>query len=87
MGTSALPVSGREMLRKRQVATPLVAERAAHGALGLAYRWFQPGGGVSIQLAGLRLSGKPRPPSHCQLGHELLVFALALLAPAAFHPG
>jgi hypothetical protein len=51
------------MLGERQVAAPLVAQRAARGALGLAYRRFQPGEGAGIQLAGLRLGGKPhRPP-------------------------
>ena len=46
------------MLRERQVAAPLMAQRAAHGALRLPYRRFQPGEGVGIQFAGLRLSGK-----------------------------
>src|SRR5690348_7801431 len=60
---SALRMSRREMLRERQVAAPLMARRAAHGALGLAHRRFQPGQGVGIQLAGLRLGGKPQRPS------------------------
>ncbi len=47
------------MLGERQVAAPLMAQRAAHRALRLAHRRFQPGEGVGIQLAGLRLSGKP----------------------------
>jgi hypothetical protein len=75
------------MLREREVAAPLMAQRAAHGALGLAYRRFQPGPGVGIQLAGLRLSGKPQRPSQCQLGHETLVLALALFTSAAPRPG
>ena len=53
------------MLGERQVAAPLMAQRAAHGALRLAHRRFQPGEGVGIQLAGLRLSGKPQRPSQC----------------------
>ncbi len=56
---SALRMSRREMLGKRQVAAPLMGQRAAHGALRLAHRRFQPGESVGIQLAGLRLSGKP----------------------------
>ena len=85
--TSALRMSRREMLGERQVAAPLMAQRAAHGALRLAHRRFQPGEGVGIQLAGLRLSGKPQRPSQCQFGHETLVLALALFAPAASRPG
>ncbi len=84
---SALRMSRREMLGERQVAAPLMAQRAAHGALRLAYRRFQPGEGAGIQLAGLRLSGKPQRPSHCQFGHETLVLAFALFAPAASRPG
>src|ERR1700685_4736569 len=60
---SALRVSRREMLGERQVAAPLMAQRAAYGALRLAHRRFQPGESVGIQLAGLRLSGKPQRPS------------------------
>ena len=75
------------MLRERQVAAPLMAQRAAHGALGLAHRRFQPGPGVGIQLAGLRLGGKPQRPSQCQFGHETLVLAFALFTPAAARPG
>ena len=75
------------MLWKRQVAAPLMAQRAAHGALELGHRRFQPGEGVGIQLARLRLSGKPQRPSQCQFGHETLVLASALLAPAASRPG
>ena len=84
---SALRMSRREMLGERQVAAPLMAQRAAHGALRLAYRRFQPGEGVGIQLAGFRLSGKPQRPSQCQFGHETPVLAFALLAPAASRPG
>ncbi len=75
------------MLGERQVAAPLMAQRAAHGALRLAHRRFQPGQGAGIQLAGLRLSGKPRRPSPCQFGHQKLVLAFALFAPAAARPG
>ena len=75
------------MLGERQVAAPLMARRAAHRALRLAHRRFQPGEGVGIQLARLRPSRKPQPPSHRQFGHETLVFAFALLAPAASRPG
>jgi hypothetical protein len=75
------------MLGECQVATPLMAQRAAHGALRLAHRRFQPGQGVGIQLAGLRLSGKPQRPSQCQFGHETPVLAFALFAPAASRPG
>ena len=84
---SALRMSRREMLGERQVAASLMAQRAAHGALRLAYRRFQPGESVGIQLAGLRLSGKPQRPSQCQFGHETLVLAFALFAPAASRPG
>jgi hypothetical protein len=83
----ALRMSRREMLGERQVAAPLMARRAAHGALRLAHRRFQPGQGVGIQLAGLRLSGKPQRPSQCQFGHQTLVLAFALFAPAASRPG
>jgi len=75
------------MLGKRQVAAPLMARRAAHGALGLAHRRFQPGQGVGIQLAGLWLSGQPQRPSHRQFGHETPVLAFTFFAPAASHPG
>jgi hypothetical protein len=75
------------MLGERQVAAPLMAQRAAHGALRLAHRRFQPGEGVGIQLARLRLSGKPQRPSQGQFGHETLVLAFALFAPAASRPG
>jgi hypothetical protein len=84
---SALGMSRREMLGERQVAAPLVAQRAAHGALRLAHRRFQPGPCVSIELAGLRRSGKPQRPSHCQFGHEPLVLVFALFASAASRPG
>jgi hypothetical protein len=62
---SALGMSRREMLGERQVAAPLMAQRAAHGALRLAHRRFQPGPCVSIELAGLRRSGKPQRASQC----------------------
>ena len=75
------------MLGERQVAAPLMARRAAHGALRPAHRRFQPGEGIGIQLAGLGLSGKPQRPSHGQFGHETLVLAFALFAPAASRPG
>jgi hypothetical protein len=86
-GASAFSVSWREVLGERQVAAPLMAQRAAHGALRLAHRRFQPGEGVGIQLAGLRLSGKPQRASQCQLGRETPVLASALVAPAASRPG
>ncbi len=66
------------MLGERQVAAPLMAQRAAHGHSD----WL-----TGIQLAGLRLSGKPQRPSQCQFGHETLVLAFALFAPAASRPG
>ena len=75
------------MLGERQVAASLMAQRSAHGALGLAHRRFQPGQGVGIQLAGFRLSAKPQRPSQCQFGDETLVLAFALFAPAASRPG
>ena len=75
------------MLGERQVAAPLMAQRAAHGALRLAHRRFQPGAGIGIQLAGLGLSGKPQRPPYGQFGHETLVLAFALFAPAAPCPG
>jgi len=75
------------MLGERQVAAPLMTQRAAHGALRLAHRRFQPGEGVGIQLAAPRLSGKPQRPSQSQFGHETLELAYALFAPAALRPG
>ena len=75
------------MLGERQVAAPLMAQRAAQGALRLAHRRFQPGAGVGIQLAGLRLSGKPQRPSQFQFRQETLVLAFTLVAPAASRPG
>ena len=84
---SALRMSRREMLGKRQVAAPLIAQRAAHGALRPAHRRFQPGQGVGVQLAGLWLSGKPQRPSPRQFGHKTLVPGFALIAPAASRPG
>src|SRR5262245_5685188 len=83
---SALGMSRREMLGERQVAAPLMARRAAHGALGLAHRRFQPGEGVGVQLAGLWLSGKPQRPAQRKFGHQTLVLGLALIAPAASRP-
>jgi hypothetical protein len=83
----ALRVSRREMLGERQVAAPLMAQRAAHGAVRPAHRRFQPGQGVGVQLAGLRLSGQPQRPSQRQFGHETLVLGFALIAPAASRPG
>jgi hypothetical protein len=83
----AFRMSRREMLGERQVAAPLMAQRAADRALRLAHRRFQPGQGVGIELGGLRLSGKPQRPSHCQFGHQTLVLAFALFAPAASRPG
>jgi hypothetical protein len=44
----ALRMSRREMLGKRQVSAPLIAQRATHGALRLAHRRFQPGEGVGV---------------------------------------
>jgi len=84
---AALSMSRREMLGERQVAASLMAQRAAHRALSLAHRRFQPGEGVSIQLAGLGLGGKPQRPAQCHFGHETLVLAFALIAPAASRPG
>jgi DNA-binding NarL/FixJ family response regulator len=83
---AALRMSWREMLGERQVAAPLMAQRAAHGAIRLVHRRFQPGEGAGIKPAGLRLSGKPQRPSQCQLGHQPLVLAFALFAPAASRP-
>jgi hypothetical protein len=37
------------MPRERQVAAPLMARRAAHGALRLAHRRFQPGEGAPLK--------------------------------------
>ena len=75
------------MLGERQVAAPLMAQCTAHGALRPAHRRVQPGKGVGVQLAGLRLSGEPQRPAQCQFGHEPLVRGFALLAPAASRPG
>jgi hypothetical protein len=83
----ALRMGRREMLGERQVAAPLMAQCAAHGALRPAHCRLQPGEGVGVQLAGFRLSGKPQRPSQCQFGHETLVLACALIAPAAPRPG
>jgi hypothetical protein len=74
------------MLGESQVAAPLMARRAAHRALRLAYRRFQPGPGVGVQLARLWLSRKPQRPARGQFRHETLILAFALLAPAAVHP-
>jgi hypothetical protein len=75
------------MLGEGQVAAPLMARRAAHRAFGLAHRRLEPGQGVGIQLAGFRLSGPPQRPSQGQFGHETLVLAFTLVAPAASRPG
>ena len=84
---SALRMSRREMPGERQVAAPLMARRAAHGALRQAHRRFQPGEGVGVHLAGLRLSGKPQRPSQRQFGDQTPVLVFALIAPAASRPG
>jgi hypothetical protein len=84
---SPLRMSWREMLRERQVAAPLMAQRAANGALRLAHRRFEPGEGVGVHLAGLRLSGKAQGPAHRQFRHETPVLGFALIAPAASRPG
>jgi hypothetical protein len=75
------------MLGEGQVAAPLMARRSAHGALRPAHRRFQPGEGVGVQLAGLRLSWQPQRPSQRQFGHKTLVLGFALIAPAAARPG
>ena len=75
------------MLGERQVAAPLMAQRAADGALRSAHRRLQPGAGVGVQLARLRLSREPQLLSPCQLGHEALVLGFALFTPAAPRPG
>ena len=75
------------MLGERQVAAPLMAQRATHGALRPAHRRFQPGQGVGVQLAGLRMSRKPQRPSQRQFGHKTPVPGFALIAPAAPRPG
>ena len=80
-------MSRREMLGKRQVAAPLIAQRAAHGALRPAHRRFQPGEGVGVQPGWVRPSGKPQRPSQCQFGHKAPVLRFALIAPAASRPG
>jgi|SoiMethySBSTD1v2_1073268.scaffolds.fasta_scaffold116300_4 hypothetical protein len=80
---AALSMSRREMLGKGQVAAPLMAQRATYGACIPAHRRFQPGAGVGVQLAGLRLSGKPHRPPQRQFGHETLVPGSALTAAAA----
>jgi hypothetical protein len=58
-GAYALSMSRREMLGKRQVAAPLMAQRTAHGALSPDHRRFQPGEGVGVHLGRLRLGGEP----------------------------
>jgi len=75
------------MLGERQIAAPLMARRAAHRALILAHRGFQPGEGVGVHLARLRVSGQPKRPAPCQFGHQTPVLVFALLAPAAPRPG
>ena len=87
LAASALRMRRREMLGERQVAAPLMAQRAAHRARRPAHRRFQPGEGIGVQLAGLRPSGKPHRPPPRQFGHQTLVLALALIAPAASRPG
>ena len=82
----ALGMSRHEMLGKRQVAAPLVAQRAAHGALRPADRRLQPGAGVGVQLGGLRPGGKPQRPSQCQFGHETPGLGFTLVTPAASRP-
>jgi hypothetical protein len=84
---AALSVGRRVMLGERQVAASLVAERAAHRARRAAHRRFEPGEGAGVQLAGLRPGGKPHRPAQRQFGHETLVLAFALIAPAASRPG
>src|SRR6476661_3423061 len=84
---AALRMGRAEMLGKGQVAAPLMAQRAADGALGSAHRRLQPGAGVGVQLARLRPSRKPQLLSPCQLGHEALVLGFALFTPAAPRPG
>jgi hypothetical protein len=74
------------MLGKRQVAAPLMAQRAAHGALRPAHRRFQPGAGVGVQFGGLRPGREPQRCSQRKLGHETLVLGFALIAPAASRP-
>jgi len=64
-----------------------MAQRAADGALRPAHRRLQPGAGVGVQLARLRLSREPQLLSPCQLGHEALVLGFALFTPAASRPG
>ena len=75
------------MLGESQVAAPLMARRAAHGALRLAHRRFQPGEGVGVHLGWLRISGQPHRPAQRQLRHQTPVLGLALVAPAAPRPG
>ena len=75
------------MLGESQVAAPLMARGTAHGALKLAHRRFQPGEGVGVHLAWLRIGGQPYRPAQCQLGHQTPVLGLAFVAPAAPRPG
>jgi len=84
---SALRVGRAEVLGKRQVAAPLMARRAADGALRGAHRRLQPGAGIGVQLAGLRLSREPQSAAPGQPGHETLVLGFALTTPAAPRPG
>jgi hypothetical protein len=50
------------MLGERQVAAPLMTQRAAHGTLSLAHRRLQPGKGVGIQPAGFPWAGSLSGP-------------------------
>src|SRR5262249_44517730 len=84
---SALWMRRAEMLGESQVAAPLMAQRTAHGAIRSAHRRLEPGAGIGVQLARLRLSGNPQLLSPCQLGHEALVLGFALITPAASRPG
>jgi hypothetical protein len=86
-GASPFGMSRREMLGERQVAAPLMARCAAHGALGPAHRRFQPGEGVGVHLGGLRRGGEPQRPAQGQFGQETPVLLFAFIAPAASRPG
>ena len=75
------------MLGEREVAAPLVAQRAAHGALGLAHRRFQPGEGVGIQLAGAPARREASAAFARPVRTRNAGIAFALFAPAASRPG
>jgi hypothetical protein len=67
-GANAFGMSRREMLGKRQVAAPLMAQRTADGALRPDHRRFQPREGVGVHPGRVRLGGESQWPAPGQFG-------------------